>query len=305
MYVLEINGHGRVFLRLVLLVPEKALYRLGLEGGVVFLEGQLVQRGPGPSRERSGGGIGQQVHVFPVGGEYRVLLHGGGVGEIPKASILEVVKENVRLEHVHGVECQPVAVMREGDVVSLVGPEFGLGQFDGGSGLDVVQHDSMAAVDEREFLALLVNGQALGIVLREEYRHFSGAAVCGDAVQVGPAFVRPCVIDGLAVIAPFDFVYAFVCRSVKPLKELALGVGDVESAADDEGELLPVGRYVRGARSLSGEGPPDLHAAGCNADLRDRDLARGRLQDVDFIILQEYDGGASEGYRGVLDGLVE
>ena len=303
--VLEVDHDRRILLRLVLLVLEQAFYVFGLERGVVFPERKLVERGPGPPGERSGGQVGQQVHVFPVGREHGALLHGGGTGEVPQAPVLEIVEEDVRVEHMHRIECQPVAVVREGEVIALERPELRLGHLDRGARLHVVQHHGAAPVDEGQLLAFPVRLQAFGVVLRAENGRFGRAPVGRDAVEVRPAPVRPRVIEGLAVRAPDHFVHPLVRRGFQFPEILAFRVGDVQPPADDQGELLPVGRYVRRGGRLSFERTPDPDAAGSDPDLRDRHLRRGRLQDVDLIVLQEHDGRSAERDGRILDRLVE
>ena len=231
--VLEVDHDGRILLGLVLLVLEQVLHVLGLEGGVILPERKLVQGGTGSPGKRGGCGVGQQVHVFPVGREDGIPLHGSRMGEIPQASVLEVVQEDVALEAVHGVEGQPGAIVGESEVVPLEGPEFGLGHPGGGAGFRVIQHHGTTSVDESELFPLPVGLQAVAVVLRTEDRRFAGAAVGRDPVDVGPALVRPGVVDGLAVIGPDHFVHALVRRGVQLPEVLAFRVGDVQAAADD------------------------------------------------------------------------
>ena len=65
------KGQGGRFL----LVPEQFVDLLRLEGGIVFLQGQLVQRRPRTARIGGCRRIGQQIHVFPVRGEHGAFLH--------------------------------------------------------------------------------------------------------------------------------------------------------------------------------------------------------------------------------------
>ena len=134
----------------------------------------------------------------------------------------------------------------------------------------------------------MVLHKVLGVVLGHIYGQFSGAAVGRDAVNVGPALVGPGVEDEFAVLAPEDLVDALVRRGLEFLEILALGVGDVEPAADDQGEFLPVRGDVRGGRGLPGEGAADLDAAGGDLYLRDGYLAGSGVEDVYLIVLQEH-----------------
>ena len=205
----------------------------------------------------------------------------------------------------HGIESQPGAVLRESEVVALERPELGLGHLGGGARFHIEQHHGAAAVDEGELFPFPVSLQAVGIVFRPEYRRLSGASVGCDPEEIGPAAVRPRVVDGLAVIGPDHLIHPLVRRGVQLPEVLAFRIGDIQAAADDQRELLSVRGNVRRRGRLPFKSPADLDAAGSEPDLRDRHLRGGRFQDMDLIVLQEHDGRPSERDGRILDGLVE
>ena len=106
-------------------------------------------------------------------------------------------------------------------------------------------------------------------------------------------------------MGPDDLVHPLVRGGIQFPEVLALRIGDIQAAADDQRELLPIRGDVRRRGRLSFEGAADLDAAGRDLDLRDRHLRGGRLQDMNLVVLQEHDGRAPERDGRILDGLVE
>ena len=93
-----------------------------------------------------------------------------------------------------------------------------------------MEHKGAAAVNEDELVTLVILHHVLDIVLRQVNDRFFCGPVGGYLVEVCPTSVRPCIVDGLAVISPEDLAHPFVRGGVEFLKELALGVGDVQSS---------------------------------------------------------------------------
>ena len=95
-------------------------------------------------------------------------------------------------------------------------------------------------------------------------------------------------VDCLAVAVPAYFVDSLVAGGVQFLEVFALGVGDIELAADYEGEFLSVGGDVGRCGFLFLEGAAHVVVAGGEGNLGNDVLARCRIQEMYLIVKQIY-----------------